>query len=229
MKIVRIITRWIFVICIPVFLISAGIGIVANGLSLWPGEWGAERYGIRETLADSGMNLEPAQLKDVYAGLVRYFISTDEYIDIKVTQDGQTINLFTEEETIHFKDVQGLLRLDYGLCLGSLVYLLAFAGIFVFRLKDRRGLASGLLWGGGLMIALLLALVLLNMFYGFEQLWIQFHLLFFSNDFWSASGYMLMLFPEQFFFDAAVFCVCFMVAGALILGSVGWRMLKKSA
>ena len=229
MKIMKIITRWIFIICIPIFLISGGISIVANGLSLWPGEWGAERYEIRQTLANYGLNLEPAQLKEVYADLVRYFVSTDEYINIKVTQDGQTINLFTEEETIHFKDVQGLLQLDYGLCLGALVYILAFAGIFLFRLKDRRGPALGLIWGAGLMITLLLALVLLDTFYGFGELWIQFHLLFFTNDFWSASGYMLLLFPEQFFSDAAVFCVCFMVTGALLLGGAGWRMLKKSA
>jgi len=229
MKIIKIIVRWIFIICIPVFLISAGIGIVANGLSLWPGEWGSERYKIRETLSADGLNFEPAQLKEVYAELVRYFISTDEYIDIKVIQDGQTIKLFNEEETTHFKEVQGLLRLDYGLCLGSLVYILAFAGICLFRLKDRHGLALELMWGAGLTIALLLALVLLDTLYGFNELWYRFHLLFFRYPFSSPNGYMLSLFPEQFFSDAAVFCVCFTLTGALILGGVGWRLLKKSS
>lgn len=224
MKIFNIVTRWICVICIPVLLLTAGIGIVANGLSFWPGEIGSDRYDITQTLAFSGLYLEPAELKAVYAGLVRYFNSGDEYIDLTVVQDGRTLDLFTPEETIHFKDVKGLLRLDYGLCLGTLAYILAFAGVWFFRLKDRRGLGLGMVWGGGITIASILALVLLDTFYGFGELWYRFHLLFFTNEFWSAEGYMLMLFPEQFFSDAAIFCVIVMVAGALILGGVGWRL-----
>jgi integral membrane protein (TIGR01906 family) len=220
--------RWIFVVCVPVLLITAGIGIVAGGLPLWPGQWGADRYQIRGTLADYGLNLEPAQIKGIFSGLVRYFWNGQEYIDLKVEQDGQTIDVFTAEEIIHFKDVKGLLRLNYGLCFGTLAYIVAFICIWLLRLKDRRGLALGMVWGGGLTVFVMLAMVVLNLFNGFDELWYRFHLLFFSNTFWSAEGYMLLLFPEQFFFDAAVFCVCLMIAGALAMGGVGWRMLKQA-
>jgi uncharacterized membrane protein len=71
-------------------------------------------------------------------------------------------------------------------------------------------------------------MVILNLFNGFDELWYRFHLLFFTNEFWSAEGNMLLLFPEQFFFHAAVFCVCLMIAGALVMGGVGWWMLKQA-
>ena len=220
--------KWIFVVCVPVLLITAGIGIVASGLPLWPGQWGAERYGIRDTLTYNRLCLEQPEIKGIYSGLVRYFWNGDEYIVLKVVQDGQTINVFTSEETIHFKDVKGLLRLDYGLCFGTLAYIITFICVWTLRLKDRRGLASAMIWGGGLTVFLMLAMVVLNLFNGFDELWYRFHLLFFSNEFWSAEGYMLLLFTEQFFFDAAVFCVCLMIAGALVFGGVGWRMLKQA-
>jgi integral membrane protein (TIGR01906 family) len=220
--------KWIFVICVPVLLITAGVGIVAGGLPLWPGQWGAERYQVQETLADYGLHLEQPEIKAVYSGLVRYFWNGQEYVDIKVKQDGQILDFFTPEETIHFKDVKGLLRLDYGLCFGTLAYIVVFICVWILRLKDRRGLASGMMWGGGLTLFLILALVVLNLFNGFDELWYRFHLLFFSNTFWSAEGYMLLIFPEQFFADAAVFCVCLMLAGALIMGGMGWWMKKKA-
>jgi uncharacterized membrane protein len=77
-------------------------------------------------------------------------------------------------------------------------------------------------WGGGLTIAILLALVLLDTLYGFDRLFYQFHLLFFSNTFWSAEGYMLLLFPEGLFIDAATFGALATAAGALVLGGAGW-------
>jgi integral membrane protein (TIGR01906 family) len=224
---IRKIAQWIFVLCLPVFLLTAGIGIVAGGLSLWPGEWGAERYQIRETLAFKGLYLDTAEIKDVYAGLVRYFWNGEEYIDLTVEQDGRTFQIFTEEETIHFKDVKGLLRLDYGLCFGTLVYIITFICLWLLRFKDKRGLASGMVWGSGLTLFIILALAVLYLFNGFGELWTQFHFVFFTNSFWSAEGYMLLLFPEQFFAEAAVFCVCLMIAVSLILVGVGWRMLRK--
>jgi integral membrane protein (TIGR01906 family) len=220
--------KWIFVVCIPVLLLTAGIGIVAGGLSLWPGEWGSERYEIRQTLAYSGLYLEPAELKGVYSGLVRYFWNGEEYIDLTVEQDDRTFKIFTGEETIHFKDVKGLLRLDYGLCFGTLAYIITFICLWLLRFKDKRKLASGMVWGSGLTLFIILALVVLYIFNGFGELWTQFHFLFFTNTFWSAEGYMLLLFPEQFFAEAAVFCVCLMIAVSLILGGVGWRMLRKN-
>lgn len=138
------------------------------------------------------------------------------------------MDLFTPEEVIHFKDVKGLIWLDYWLFLGTLSYMLAYTGISLFWHKDRRRLLRGLVWGGGLTLILILALVLLDTLFGFGDLWYRFHLVFFTNEFWSAEGYMLLLFPEVFFADAAVFCALVTAIGALILGGAGWWLKRKS-
>ncbi|GAJ09479.1 unnamed protein product, partial [marine sediment metagenome] len=117
----------------------------------------------------------------------------------------------------------------YWLFLGTLVYVLAYAGVNLFWRKDRRRLAWGLIFGGGLTIVLVLAVVLLDTLVGFGELWYRFHLVFFSNEFWSAQGYMLKLFPQEFFADAAVFCGLVTVVGALILGGLGWWIKRQES
>ena len=64
---------------------------------------------------------------------------------------------------------------------------------------------------------------------GFDEIFLQFHLLFFSNEFWSAEGYMVLLFTEEFFYDAALFCALGSGGVALILGgaSGGWLLFSR--
>ena len=59
----------------------------------------------------------------------------------------------------------------------------------------------------------------------FNQIFLLFHQLSFSNDFWSTSGYMLMLFPGDFWFDAVLAVLVSVVAGAFILGGIGGYMM----
>ncbi len=221
-------TQWLFVICLPVMLLTAGIGVVANSLSFWLCDYGSEKYDVSQRLSSYGLELDNAEIERIYDGLVDYFNSGEEYISLTVVSDGRQVSLFTQEESIHFKDVKGLIWLDYWLFLGTLAYILAYAGLRLFWLKDRRRLARGLVWGGGLTLVLILAVVLLDALLGFGELWYRFHLVFFSNEFWSAQGYMLRLFPQDFFADAAVFCGLFTAVGALIIGGLGWWLKRKS-
>lgn len=223
----KITARVLFIICLPVLLLTLSIGVVANNLGPWLAEYGYERYDVSQALARSGLELTGPELEQVYHGLAGYFNSGEEYIDLEVVDDGVPVDLFTAEEVVHFKDVKGLIWLDYWLFLGTLVYILAYVAVNLFWRRNMRRLARGLVWGGGLGIALILVLVLLDALLGFGELWYRFHLVFFSNIYWSAQGYMLKLFPQRFFFDAAVFCVLVVVAVSLILGGVGWWQLRK--
>ncbi|MBA7677115.1 hypothetical protein ES703_85363 [subsurface metagenome] len=223
----RTAAQWLFIICLPVLLLTAGIGAVANSLSFWLCDYGSERYDVSQTLARAGLELDNEEIERIYDSLVEYFNSGEAYISLTVVSDGPPVSLFTQEETIHFKDVKGLIWLDYWLFLGALIYILVYAGVNLFWLKDRRRVAWGLIFGGGLSLALVLAVVLLDTLLGFGELWYRFHLVFFSNEFWSAQGYMLKLFPQEFFADAAIFCGLFTAVGALILGGVGWWSKSK--
>ncbi len=219
MKIPGVIAQWLFVLCLPVLLLTASLGGAANSLCLY--RYGFHEYGVRQTLAASGLALADSRLEEIYAGLISYYNSDEEYINFTVTRDGQPFDLFTPEESIHFKDVKGLIRLDYWVLLGTLIYVLGYITVNLLwrRRRYRRRLAWGAVGGSSLTLALTLMLGLVIRL-DFGQLFLQFHYLSFSNEFWSARGYLLQLFPERFFYDAALFCALATAAGAVILGGV---------
>ena len=225
MKIITVIAKWLFILCLPVLLLSASLGGAAN--SFWLYKYGAEKYEVGQKLADAGLHLTDVELESIYARLINYYNSGDEYIDITVIKQGKPVKLFTPEEVIHFKDVKGLIRLDYWLLLGTLIYTGAYTGVSLFWRKRKYWpqLAWGMVGGGSLTLALMLALAL-GAIFGFGQLFLQFHLLFFSNEFWYAEGYMLLLFPEPFFYETTLLCSLATVTGAVVLGGAGgWYLL----
>ena len=211
-------------LCLPVLLLTTSLGGAANSLRLY--KYGSEKYNVSQSLADAGLKLTDSELENIYAGLISYFNSHDEYISITVTQDGKPFKLFTPEETIHFRDVKGLIRLDYRVLLGTLVYALAYAGVCLFWRKRRYWrLAWGLVGGGSLTLVLILLVFGLGMLLGFDLLLYRFHLVFFTNLYWSAEGYMLLLFPENLLRDMALFCATITAGLAIILGGVGGSYL----
>jgi len=212
LKILSIAAKWLFILCLPVLLLTASLSWAVN--SLWLYKYGAERYNVSQKLADSGLELTDSELERVYAELISYFNSDEEDVSLTVVK-------FTMEEVIHFKDVKGLIWLDYWLLLGTLIYVLTYAGAGLFWRKDRRQLAWGVVGGGSITLTVILALGLGALSGGFDKLFDQFHLLFFSNEYYSAKGYMLQLFQEDFFRDAAIFCALFTAGLAVILGGVG--------
>jgi integral membrane protein (TIGR01906 family) len=63
----------------------------------------------------------------------------------------------------------------------------------------------------------------------FDRLFLEFHLFSFANDLWMlnpATDYLIMLFPQGFWYDAAIFCVLVTVVMAVVLGGVGWWFKK---
>ena len=99
MRVIASIARWLFMLSLPALLISASIGWGVN--SLWLYKYGFQKYGVSQTTG-----LAPTELDKVAAGLISYFNSGEEYASITVSKDGKSFQLFTREETIHFRDVK---------------------------------------------------------------------------------------------------------------------------
>ena len=79
-------------------------------------------------------------------------------------------------------------------------------------------------------LAVMLALGLATLL-GFDQLFLQFHLISFTNPFWQldpTTDYLIMLFPLGFFYEATLFCALATAVGAVVLGGAGWVYLKKA-
>jgi integral membrane protein (TIGR01906 family) len=57
----------------------------------------------------------------------------------------------------------------------------------------------------------------------FDEFFLQFHLISFANDLWlldPTKDYLIMLFPQGFWFDATMFCALGTVVMALVLAGV---------
>jgi len=221
LRLLGIAAKWLFILCLPLLLLTASIGGAVN--SLWLYKYGFEKYNVSQTTG-----LAQPELEEAATGLIRYFNSDEEYISLSVVKDGRP--LFNEREVAHLRDVKELFRLDYWVSLGILIYALGYAGVRLWR-KDWRQLARGLVGGSGLTLALMLALglgALLN----FDQLFLQFHLLSFTNELWQldpTKDYLIMLFPRGFWYDATLFCGLGAVVGAVILGGVGLVFARRRA
>jgi integral membrane protein (TIGR01906 family) len=206
-------------------LLTASLGWAVN--SLWLYKYGFEKYSVGQTT-----DLAEGELEKAARGLIGYFNSDEEYISLTVVKDGQPFELFNQREVIHLKDVKGLIWLDYWVLLGVLIYTLGYAGISLFWRKRRywRRLAWGVVGGGGVTLALVLALGL-GILLGFDQLFLQFHLISFTNPFWQLdprTDYLIMLFPQGFWYDAALFCVLATTSGTVVLGGVAGVYLHKT-
>ncbi len=224
MKAFGILARWLFILSLPVLFFSASIGWAVN--SLWLYEYGFSKYNVGQTTG-----LAQAELEKAARGLIGYFNSGEEYISLEVEKAGKTFKLFGEREVGHLKDVKGLVQLDYWLFWGTLTYALGYAGVSLFwrRRRNLSGLARGVVGGSSLTLGLMLLLGLGSLL-NFEQLFLQFHLLSFTNDLWlldPSRDYLIMLFPQGFWFDAAIFCVLLTSGLAIILGGLsGWYLTR---
>ena len=214
-------------LCLPILLLTASIGLAVN--SHWLYEYGFEKYAVSQTTGIAGVELEKAA-----TGLISYFNSGEMDISITVIKDGEPFELFNQREVAHLRDVKGLIKLDYWVLLGTLTYTLSYAGVSLFwrRERYRRQLARGIIGGSGITLALMLVMGL-GIVLNFDQLFLQFHLLSFTNELWQldpARDYLIMLFPRGFWCDAAIFCALTTSGLAMILGGTagGYLLLARS-
>ena len=214
--------KWLFILCLPFLLLTAGISLAVNSFSLY--KYGFEKYDVGQTTGLAEIELDRAAI-----GLINYFNSSEEYISLSVVKDGQPFVLFNEREIIHLRDVKGLIRLNNLILLIALVCVLGYTATSLWQ-KDHNQLARGLVGGGSLTLALMLLLGL-GALLSFDQLFRQFHRLSFTNELWllnPATDYLIMLFPSGFWYDAMLFCVLATTAAAVILGGAGVIYLRLS-
>lgn len=224
MKALGIIGKVLFIICLPLPLLLGGIALMANNNSFYTSEF--QKYNVGRTTG-----LDNTALQNVADGVISYFNSGEDYINLVVMKDGKPFTVFNEKEVVHLKDVKDLLHLDYKVMAGTLAYILAYTGICLFwqKRKHWRRLAQAVLGGSILSLALLLLLGIGSLF-DFSALFTQFHLLSFTNDLWlldPRKDYMIMLFTGGFFYDFVMFAGIIAAGIAVALGVVSGMWLKK--
>ncbi len=112
MNVIRLLTRWIFIVSIPILLLSVTIAWAFN--SLWIYKAGFTKYDVGQTIG-----LSSTELGRSASELITYFNNPhQEFLDINVTYNtGVTASLYDQADIQHMKDVKGVIWLDYGLLL----------------------------------------------------------------------------------------------------------------
>ena len=215
----------LFIVAVPVFLVTGSITWAFNNIGLYEG--GFEKYRIAWV---SGIT--PEDLRQVAVELRAYFNSGDEPLDVRTRIFGSERELFNAKEIHHMYDVKRLLWGVYAAFAVSAVCLVALtaAGFALQRRAYTRTLARRALWGGGLTVGLLVAFGLLSVV-AFDALFLLFHRVSFANDLWQLdprTDYLVLLFPQGFWFDATMWAALRALAGGGLLavaggGYLAWR------
>ncbi len=213
------------VICIPLFLIVFSVRVVVNAPLLY--EYGFEVYGIPQR---TGIAMD--QLLDAAAQTRDYFNAENEDpLHVVVQRGGAPFELYNQREITHMADVKELLgRVRFvENAIFTMLLLLLGIGLWVRRLFFVPRVLSTVFQGSGLTVGLVV-LAGLGTLVGFEQLFLQFHLLSFSNDFWMLDprrDFLIMMYPFEFFRDATVIIAVLVLMLALGLAVVSMLGLSK--
>ena len=219
---------FLFAIAVPVFLVTASVAWAFND----PGVYnrGFEKYRISLT---TGITEE--DLRHVAGQIRHYFNSTDEPLLVKTQVYGEERELFNPREVQHMRDVKRLVWWVYAAAAVSGIYLLSATswGIVVNGQGFLGVLAQRIIRGVALM-GILVVVVGVFALAGFDTLFLKFHQLAFANDLWQLDprrDYLVIIFPQGFWFDATMRVVALTVAGAvaLTLASGGYLLWNRRA
>jgi integral membrane protein (TIGR01906 family) len=206
------------VIAIPLALIAGNVRAVTLDRAFYLSEFARYDRG-------AAVGLSAEELRMVADSFIAYFQAPGGRMNVQVARAGGLQPLFNDRELTHMEDVQALMHLVsrlQGLALGYAA-LFVLAGLALGRRSFLPTLARVLAGGGGLTLAIVLGLGLLAMT-DFQSVFVQFHLLSFSNDLWlldPRTDNLIRLFPQEFFLDATLRIAALTVVQALALGAAG--------
>lgn len=192
----------IFALLLPVFLILFNVSYVTNSEWLYDYGWWRNDIANRTGLTVEELNSGADQIKE-------YFGNDAEFLDLRVNYSGTEVSLYKEREILHMVDVKALMQSVFSIARWSGIALLVLlaAGVFTLRRDAAAVLLRSLRWsaiGTGVFLVVFGATAAIN----FGWLFTQFHFLSFANDLWLLdpyNDYLIIMFPQQFFFEATLF------------------------
>jgi len=143
----------------------------------------------------------------------------DYLADLKFS-DGSL--LYAADELHHMRDVKTLTQIAFGLAfVGGLI---GIADILFLVRRSRETLRRALFYGALVTLAIVAAIII-GAVIDWEGFFVGFHELFFQNGTWyfPTSDTLIRLFPEQFWFDAALTIGAITVITSLIVLVATWR------
>lgn len=131
--------------------------------------------------------------------------------------------LFNSRELRHMRDVKTVTQ--YTFLFAIIAGIIALVSVYVLRKRHQLRMA---LFSGSLLTLGIIATIIIVAVFNWEFFFVSFHSLFFESDTWyfAYSDTLIRLFPEQFWFDAALLVGGLSTLVALIMLFVTWKWRK---
>jgi integral membrane protein (TIGR01906 family) len=136
--------------------------------------------------------------------------------------------VYNNRELKHMQDVQRVYGAAWRFWQIALIVSL-FAGFgLAARAQSRPALTTAIKWGGLLTAGLVIVVGLLAVV-AWQFWFVAFHQIFFASGTWTFeySDSLIRLFPEKFWFDAALTISSLSLLGGLLLALIGWQLQPK--
>ena len=220
--------RWgataLFIVAVPLFLVLTNVRIATVEPRVH--EYSFARYDAVETTGVDRIQLDRAARE-----IIRYFRNDEDTLAIRVTVDGVEEPLFSPREVLHMRDVKDLIRFTFRVHEIAFVYIVAYVtAVFLWsRERPLARLARQSVTAGALTVALLGASAA-GVLIGFDDLFRQFHLISFSNDFWQlnpARDHLIQMYPQGFWFAVTLAVGLISAAEGALLALLGYAYLAR--
>ena len=209
-----------FVLLLPMLIIGTSVRSVFSDRNFM-------LQGFRDNQVGLTTGLDDPQLQRIADAFIAYFNAPPGQLQMQVSAFGDSRPLFNDREVAHMQDVQALVQFFFRMQIVA-------AGVVLVRLAlifglDRSGVPVGreMLLSVGLMlvaIAVVGALAVIN----FDAFWTLFHQIAFRNGDWQfdpSRDYLIMLFPEPFWFAGTIRFVTLVAAQTVAVALVGVLLL----
>ena len=225
MKFIKKISSVLFVLSIPVILLTATIKVEINSMYLY--EYGFDKYEV-----SAATQFEEEQLKRAAQALIDYFnyrIDTPQVnMELKT---GETILLYQEEgmnrELTHLMDVRRLFTVNSFVLVICLIYAIGYSVVCFKKWKfNWPYLLRSIRYGCIITLVLTMATAFSTVIFEFEQLFFSFHHIAFSNPWWVSSGYLPRLFPLNFWADVVFFAGVATCLAAILIAVIVWYVSR---
>lgn len=199
---------YIFSLTLPLVILLASFNSAAFDISLI--EKQLEKVGVYQ-------NIEKDQVRNQSENLINYFKNKEEL----------NKEFYTERELLHLADTKNLL-MAVKIVYGILSVILIVTAIYIYKKNSLKLLAKTAL--KSLVVALLFYLVLLGVSQiFFDQLFLLFHKISFTNDFWlldPATENLVVIFPPAFFLSMTEFVIVKSLAVTVLTLLLAYSFLK---
>jgi integral membrane protein (TIGR01906 family) len=183
--------------------------------------------GFRQNQVGATTGLDDAQLQRIADAFVAYFQAPPGQIQMQVTAFGQSRPLFNDREVAHMEDVQALVQFFLRMQLVAAAIVAIRLVVALTLEREPAALGRDMLFSVGLMLTAIVvvgAMALID----FDAFWTRFHQIAFRNGLWlldPTRDYLIMLFPEPFWFAGTIRFVTLIGAQTLAVAVLGAGLL----